>query len=122
MGTRMTSGNGLLPLLLVGGALVVAVFGGSKIVNIVTAIVGSGTEVIGTGDHALLVADDEKALLDQCPTQQIIAAKVCGDKKVVIFNATKMPFIARNVSLAWGAGKPSILPGTRRSTAGGSIK
>jgi hypothetical protein len=39
-----------------------------------------------------------------------VAYKTCGGcEKVVVIDASKMPFIARNITMAFGAGKPDTL-------------
>jgi hypothetical protein len=39
----------------------------------------------------------------------MVKDKRCGDLKILIVNAKKMPFIARNTKLAWESGLPGVL-------------
>ncbi|GLZ43205.1 NucA/NucB deoxyribonuclease domain-containing protein [Actinokineospora sp. NBRC 105648] len=109
MGTRTGSGL-LLPVVVV--ATVAAVFGVGKITDTVSDILGGvadGTEIIGAGDHQIMVRSSEKTQLDDCTAKQVIAEKKCGDARVVVFDAEKMPFITRNISQAWSSGHPAVL-------------
>lgn len=91
----------VLPILLVAGAAVVIgpQFGMPDFLN----IYGSDT---GT-EYA--VAPGAKPRTDKCTSQQILKDKQCDDLKVVVLDAAKMPYITRNVTLAWIEGKPFIL-------------
>lgn len=70
--------------------------------------------VVGEGESSIMVAAEAKPKTAPCTTAEILQGKVCGDVKFVIIDAAKMPFIARNIQLAWGAGHPFAL---RRDSA-----
>jgi hypothetical protein len=57
--------------------------------------------VVGEGDMTLLVAASAEPKVTPCTTQKIIQERQCDNLKIVIFDAAKMPFITRNISLAW---------------------
>jgi hypothetical protein len=56
-----------------------------------------------------MVGPDAQSKVEQCTAARVIQDKQCDDVKVVVFDAAKMPFITRNVSLAWGEGHDSVL-------------
>jgi hypothetical protein len=66
-------------------------------------------EVIGSAPDQLLVWSSERSKFDRCRTDEIIRTKRCDRTKVVIISAARMPFIARNISLAWSEGRPAVL-------------
>lgn len=43
----------------------------------------------------------------------MINQRKCGDIKVLVVDANRMPFIARNTKLAWESGRPGILTMSR---------
>jgi Deoxyribonuclease NucA/NucB len=105
-----TKGGVLLVAIAVVGA--VAVFGGNEVVDTVTGLfggIGSATEIIGEGDAQVMIARQARAETARCDTRQMISDKRCGDRKLVVIDAAKMPFIARNISLAWGEGHKFLL-------------
>jgi hypothetical protein len=105
--TRSKSGL-LLPVLLVVGLVVV--FGGSKVKDVVSGLFGGSDPVIvGSGDTAFMVAAGAETQAKSCTATQMLSDRRCGDFKVVQIDAAKMPFIGRNIQLAWGEGKPFIL-------------
>jgi hypothetical protein len=103
MSTRTRSGL-LLPLAAVVG--LVAVFGVDPLVDVVDDVLGSvtghETVVIGTGDATAMVVSDVAPDLESCTVTQIIDTKRCGGLKILVIDAAKMPYIARNIQLAWG--------------------
>ncbi|MBC6451002.1 NucA/NucB deoxyribonuclease domain-containing protein [Actinokineospora xionganensis] len=108
----MTKTGLLLPLLAVVG--LVAYFGLDTVTDTVGDLFGGNDPVI-IEDHGyqLLIGDDGEAKVRQCTAQVALTIRQCGDVKVVVIDATKMPFISRNIQLAWADGIPSIL--TRNS-------
>jgi hypothetical protein len=109
-----TSTGLLLPVILVVG--LVAVFGGSKVADLVGSLFsGHDPVIMGEGDAAFMVAANAKPKVTSCAAQKIIQDKQCDGLKIVIFDAAKMPFITRNISLAWGEGKAAVL--TKNSAA-----
>jgi hypothetical protein len=76
----------------------------------------TGTELIGDGDTKFLVAASAASELHRCTPQQALAEGRCDDLKFIKIDAARMPFIARNISTAWEAGKPGVL--TKNNKAG----
>lgn len=72
-------------------------------------LLGGEPVVTGDGDSKFMVASDEESAVKECTADQLLADKRCGDAKVLIIDAAKMPFIARNIKLAWSSGKPAML-------------
>lgn len=101
----------LLPALVVVG--LVAVFGVPKVVGVVEDIIGSvtgyDTVIVGEGDTQLMVVSNAESKVKKCTVQQIISNKQCEDTKILVINAARMPYIARNISLAWGEGRNFML-------------
>ena len=105
MGRSRTST--LLPLLLVLGAAAVV---GPQLISRVDDLFDGGDPVlVGTGGTAFLVGSDGESEAKRCTSEQVVRERGCDDVKVVVIDAAKMPFIARNIKLAWQGGKPSIL-------------
>jgi hypothetical protein len=103
-----------------GGVLVVAVvaLAGAffapklfdKLGSMVSDVTGANDAVtIGQGDTAIMVAVDAQPKLVTCDPAKIISEKRCGDLKILVVRAVKMPFIARNTKLAWESGRPAVL-------------
>lgn len=68
-----------------------------------------GVEVIGTGDTQVMVAGSTKSRTQNCTPEQMVNQKKCDGLNVLLVNARKMPFIARNTKLAWESGSPALL-------------
>ncbi|QQQ75474.1 hypothetical protein IOD16_30960 [Saccharothrix sp. 6-C] len=116
-----TRSTGLLPILVVGA--VVILFGPRLLDGVQDAVsdLGSSAEV------SYVVAPAVKSRADQCTAEQLLKDRQCDDLKVVQLSAEKMPYITRNIQLAWAEGKPAILhkdaPGTdqtKRATVCGT--
>ncbi|MFC4851927.1 NucA/NucB deoxyribonuclease domain-containing protein [Actinophytocola glycyrrhizae] len=73
------------------------------------AVGANDAVVIGEGEHALMVAANAKAKVVNCATEAIVAQKSCDDLRVLVVDAARMPFIARNTKLAWESGLPAML-------------
>ncbi|GAA3040490.1 NucA/NucB deoxyribonuclease domain-containing protein [Actinokineospora globicatena] len=102
----------LLSILAVAG--IVAYFGPEAVIDTVTgAFENQEPVLIEDEGHQLLVGGDGEAKARQCTVTVALTTRQCGDVKVVVIDAAKMPFIARNIHLAWGEGQPSVL--TRNS-------
>ena len=103
-------GTGLLPVLVVVALLLI--FNG-KLRDIgsdlLGGITGHDTEIIGNGDGQVMVAGRAASRVKQCTTQELLGQRKCDDLKIVIIDAAKIPFIARNIQLAWGEGKEFLL-------------
>ncbi|MDQ3579117.1 MAG: hypothetical protein M3443_16290, partial [Actinomycetota bacterium] len=101
----------LLPLLAVAG--LVAYFGLDTVTDPVGDLFSDVTSadpvIIEDNGYQLLVGSDSEAKVKQCTADQVLKDKRCGDLKVVVIDTAKMPFISRNISLAWGEGRQSIL-------------
>lgn len=108
MATRTSSG--LVPLVIVVGAVIV--FGGQLLDGVQDLLPDLG----GEAGAEYLVAPGMRPRTDECGADRILNDRQCDDVKVVQIDAAKMPFIARNIRLAWSEGKPFILhkdaPGT----------
>lgn len=111
MASRTRSGL-LLPLLAVAG--LVAYFGLDTVTDAAGDLFGGNDPVIVEDNgHQLLAGGDGESKVRQCKAQVAMTTGRCGDVKVVVIDAAKMPFISRNIQLAWADGVPSIL--TRNS-------
>lgn len=98
-----SKGGVLLPVvILVAAALY---FGGTKVVDWGQRVI----DVLTGGNSDFAVASAAKALVKHCSTEQVLNDRKCGDMKIVVLNAAKMPLIGRNIQLAWSEGKPYIL-------------
>lgn len=107
MATRSKSGV-LLPVIIIVTA--VAGFGGEKVIDTVTGLfTGGGTATLREGDSRVMVASDAESDAKQCEPSQMVADKRCGDLHVLLVDANKIPFIARNTKLAWESGRPGVL-------------
>ncbi|MPZ79775.1 MAG: hypothetical protein GEV28_04995 [Actinophytocola sp.] len=85
----------------------------AKITNLFSSVTG-GTELVGEGATQFMVAASAASEVHKCTPPKGLADQECDDLKFVIIDAAKMPFIARNISTAWGSGKPGVL--TKDST------
>lgn len=104
---KRTSSRLLLPVIIVVG--LVAVFGVDKVTDVIEGIFRGDPVIVGEGDYQFLVGSDGEAKADECTAQETLTTRRCGDLKVVIIDAAKMSFIARNIKLAWVDGKPALL-------------
>ncbi|WP_309117049.1 NucA/NucB deoxyribonuclease domain-containing protein [Saccharothrix sp.] len=104
MGSRTKGGGLLLPLVLVGGIGVVAYQNG-----LLDGVLDDGVERITIDDVSFVVADDAASSVERCTKEQIVSDRVCDERHVLLVDAAKMPFIARNTNLAWSDGHPGIL-------------
>lgn len=105
--SRRTSSGLLLPVIIVVG--LVAVFGGSKVMDVISDIFGGDTVILGEGDTQVMVAGDAETKVQECTTVRLLGDRRCGPLKIVVIDANRMPFIARNIQLAWGEGQPFLL-------------
>ncbi len=98
--------------------------------NLLGDLVGATDAVIvGEGTAALMVAVETEAKLVTCAPAEVIAEKRCGDLRVLVVDASRMPFIARNTKLAWESGLPAVLTmdraqqnANRRAACGGRFQ
>lgn len=115
------TGIGVLPILVIGGAVVLL---GPQFVPGFPDLLGDLGAQTATGYQ---VAPGAKPKTDKCTADQLLKQRQCDDVKVVLIDAAKMPFIAQNIIAAWGEGKPFVVhkdaPGTddaKRSVVCGS--
>lgn len=112
---------------LVGAVVYFAPEAVDKVGGFLGDLVGANDAVvIGEGETALMVAADAEAKVVNCETATILAEKSCDGLRVLVVDANKMPFIARNTKLAWESGQPAILSmdrarqaANRRAACGG---
>lgn len=105
-----TSGRLLVAVALIGAGVYFAPKALDAIGSIISDVTGASDAVVmGEGDTALMVAVEVRPQVSVCTTETIIAEKRCGDLRVLIVDASKMPFIARNTKLAWEEGLPAVL-------------
>jgi hypothetical protein len=98
--------------LLVAALAVVAVVAIPELRASVTDLFDSvtgGTELIGEGDIQFMVASSASSEVHKCTPERELADEQCDDLKFVVMDAAKMPFVTRNISTAWQAGKPGVL-------------
>ncbi len=76
-----------------------------------------GTELVGDGETQFMVAASAASDMHKCEPERQLADQRCDDLKFVIIDATRMPFIARNISTAREAGKPGVLTKDRAAEA-----
>jgi hypothetical protein len=100
----------LVAAVLVGAVVYVAPDALDKVGTFLGNAVGANDAVIvGEGEAALLVAANAKAKLVNCAPETVVAQKSCDGLRILVVDATRMPFIARNTKLAWESGLPAIL-------------
>lgn len=86
------------------------------------AVGANDAVIIGEGETALMVAANAKAKVINCATETTIAQRSCDGLRVLVVEAGKMPFIARNTKLAWESGLPAMLTMDRsRQTANRAV-
>lgn len=108
-----TRGGVLLPVVVVTIAAIVFVPQvRDKAGELLGTVVG-GTELVGEGATQFMVASSAAEEVHRCTPTQVVDQQ-CDDVKFIIIDATRMPFIARNISTAWERGKPGVL--TKDST------
>jgi len=105
--------------LLVGAVVIAAV------VYLAPEVVGKAGELIaditgaqdavtvGSGNTAFMVAAETQPTVAACAEGEILNDRQCGGIRVLIVDASRMPFIARNTKLAWESGQPAVLTANR---------
>lgn len=73
------------------------------------AVGANNAVLVGEGETALLVAANAKAKVVNRAPETMVAQKSCDGLRVLVVDAARMPFIARNTKLAWESGLPAIL-------------
>lgn len=112
-----TKGGSLLFVLIVAVAAIAAVPQlRDKALDLLGGVTG-GTDLVGEGDTQFMVAASAASEVHKCAPQQELADEQCEDLKFVVIDAERMPFIARNISTAWEAGKPGVLTKDRAAEA-----
>jgi deoxyribonuclease NucA/NucB len=95
---------------LVGGAVYFAPKAVDAVGTFLGDLVGANdAAIIGEGETALMVAANAKAKVVNCATEAIVAQRSCDGLRILVVDATRMPFVARNTKLAWEAGSPAVL-------------
>jgi len=71
----------------------------------------SGTEIISDSDGTQAMTDylDVQLIKGSCTVKEVMTTFSCRGLPVLPVDARKMPFIARNVELAWDSGLPGLL-------------
>src|ERR1044072_5627274 len=69
--------------------------------------------IVGSGNTALMVAAETQPTVAACAADEIIRDRECGGIRVLVVDASRMPFIARNTKLAWESGQPAVLTANR---------
>lgn len=77
------------------------------------AVGATDAVTIGEGETALLVAANAKAKLVNCDPGTIVTERSCDGLRILVVDASRMPFIARNTKLAWESGHPAVLTTNR---------
>jgi hypothetical protein len=96
--------------MLIGVVVYVAPEAVDKVGGFLGGLVGANDAVtIGEGETALMVAADAEAKVVNCQTTAILAERSCDGLRILVVEAAKMPFIARNTKLAWESGSPAVL-------------
>lgn len=73
----------------------------------VSDVTGANNAVtIGQGDTAIMVAADAQPKVAVCDPAKILHEHQCAGLRILVVNATKMPFIARNTRMSWATGSP----------------
>ncbi len=109
MASRTSSGLVVAAVLIVA-AVIVAPEVVKKAGGFLGDLVGANDAVvIGEGETALMVAADAEAKLVNCDPATILASRACDGLPVLVVDAVRMPFIARNTKLAWESGSPAVL-------------
>ena len=105
-----TTGRMLVAAVVVGAAVYFAPKAVDTVGDLLGDLVGATDAVmVGEGTTALMVAVETKAKLVNCPTAAVISERRCGDLRVLVVDAARIPFIARNTKLAWESGLPAVL-------------
>lgn len=114
---------------LVGGAVYFAPKAVDQVGTFLGDLVGANDAVIvGEGETALMVAANAEAKVVTCATEAILTQRSCDGLRILVVDATRMPFIARNTKLAWESGLPAVLTmdrskqGANRQQACGGFK
>jgi hypothetical protein len=95
---------------LVGAVVYFAPEAVDKVGGFLGDLVGANDAVIiGEGETALMVAANAEAKVVNCAPAIILSAKSCDGLRILVVDATKMPFIARNTKLGWESGLPAVL-------------
>ncbi len=108
-----TRTSGKLSLVVVAVIAIVAIGGGTQLndtlADVFSGILSADPVIISDGNVEIMAAADQEAKVKQCTPAAIIADRRCGDTKIIVFDASKMAFVTRNMSLGWAEGQPSIL-------------
>lgn len=91
----------------------VVVFGTDRLSTLVNDVLGDvagyETVIIGEGAVTVMVVSNAASDLENCTVQDITSTKRCDELKILVIDAVKMPYIARNIRLAWGDRREYLL-------------
>ncbi|SDD24910.1 Deoxyribonuclease NucA/NucB [Actinokineospora iranica] len=77
--------------------------------------------MIGIGESeagGVLVPPGFRDRVKECTPEQLTKDKRCEDLPVMVFDAGRMPYIARHVTMAWQAGQLALLHRAEKGTGG----
>ncbi|MDQ3576805.1 MAG: NucA/NucB deoxyribonuclease domain-containing protein [Actinomycetota bacterium] len=104
--------SGLLPVLLVAG-LVVAVMQTDLAQG-----VGEALGIVESSPGDIVVPPVNRARVKECTPEQLMKDKRCKNLPVMVFDAVRMPYISRHITMAWQAGHPALLHRGEQGTGG----
>ncbi|SDD22464.1 protein of unknown function [Actinokineospora iranica] len=87
----------------------VLVFGAQTVWNTVTGWFTGGTEIIADGEYSFMIASEDKSKVKKCSAREVVTERQCDGLRIVVFDARKMPYIARGIGEAWESGLPAVL-------------
>ncbi|WP_424183866.1 NucA/NucB deoxyribonuclease domain-containing protein [Actinokineospora sp. G85] len=110
--------SGLLPILLVAGVVVAVTQ------TEIAQEVGEALGIVDSAPGDMIVPPSDRGRVKECTPEQLTKDKRCKDLPVMVFDAARMPYISRHITMAWQAGHPALLHrgevgsgGTNRSLA-----
>lgn len=110
--------GGLLPILLVIG--VVVAMTQTDVGHEVGVVLG----IVDSAPGDVVVPPTDRGRVKDCTPEQLTKNKRCRDLPVMVFDAARMPYISRHITMAWQVGHPALLHrggvgtgGTNRSLA-----
>ncbi|MPZ80624.1 MAG: hypothetical protein GEV28_09600 [Actinophytocola sp.] len=105
-----TTGRLLVTALVIGAGVYFTPKAVDAVGSIISDLTGATDAVIvGEAPATLMIAAETQPQVTVCATQTIVNEKRCGDMRVLIVDASRIPFIARNTKLAWESGHPAVL-------------
>ncbi len=100
MARKTSSGLVIIVIAVAGAFFAPKLFG--MVGSLISEVTGANdAKIVGEGDTAIMVAADTTPKVAPCTTQKLLQEKQCAGLRILVVNAAKMPFIARNTKLAW---------------------